>query len=196
MQSFVAPLVREGFRVIAFDAPGHGQSGASSFGRPQSTFYDFGDVLVELSQRFDVAGIVAHSGGCTAASLAMRSGWRVPRAVFISPMASPLAYRRMFEQALGMTDAVAQRFTDEVEKRLGASWSDFEVPSLASVVATPPLLVIHDREDRETSWHEGAEIAAAWPGARLVSTTGLGHRRLLRDTDVVAETVRFLRRAQ
>ncbi|HWW59934.1 MAG TPA: alpha/beta hydrolase, partial [Thermoanaerobaculia bacterium] len=88
----------------------------------------------------------------------------------------------------------AQRFSDEVERRLGASWSEFEVPSLARAVETPPLLVIHDREDRETSWHEGAEIADAWPGARLVSTTGLGHRRLLRDADVVAEAVDFLRR--
>lgn len=194
MQSFVAPFVREGFRIVAFDAPGHGQSGASRFGRRQSTFYDFGDVLADLSQRFDVAGIVAHSGGCTAASLAMRSGWRVPRAVFVAPMASPLAYRRMFEQALGMTDGVARRFSTEVERRLGASWSEFEVPSVARVLATPPLLVIHDREDRETSWHEGAEIASAWPGARLVSTTGLGHRRLLRDASVVAETVDFFRR--
>jgi len=192
MQSFVAPLTGAGFRVIAFDAPAHGQSGASRFGARQSTFYDFGDVLVELSRRFDVAGLVAHSGGCTAASLAMRTGWRVPAAVFIAPMASPLALRAMFQQALGMTGSVARRFSDDVERRLGASWSDFEVPSLPQRLETPPLLVIHDREDRETSWSEGAEIAGAWPRARLITTTGLGHRRLLRDPEVVAAAVRFL----
>src|SRR6185436_19892625 len=42
MQSFVAPLTAAGFRVIAFDAPAHGRSGASRFGSRQSTFYDFG----------------------------------------------------------------------------------------------------------------------------------------------------------
>ncbi|HVR41730.1 MAG TPA: alpha/beta fold hydrolase [Thermoanaerobaculia bacterium] len=191
MQSFVEPLTRAGFRVVAFDAPAHGQSGASRLGSRKSTFFDFGEVLAELSQRYDVAGLVAHSGGCTAASLAMRAGWRVPAAVFIAPMASPLAYRQMFEQALGMTDDVAQRFSDEVERRLNARWEEFEVPSLAQAIDTPPLLVIHDRDDRETSWREGAEIADAWPNARLVTTTGLGHRRLLRDASVVAGVVRF-----
>ena len=126
------------------------------------------------------------------ASLAMRAGWRVPMAVFIAPMASPLAYRRMFQQALGMTDDVLHRFSAGVERRLGARWEDFEVPSLAARIETPPLLVLHDREDRETSWREGAEIADAWPHARLVTTTGLGHRRLLRDPEVVASVVRFL----
>jgi pimeloyl-ACP methyl ester carboxylesterase len=191
MQSFVAPLTGAGYRVIAFDAPAHGQSGPSRLGSRRSTFYDFGDVLVELSRRFDVAGLVAHSGGCTAASLAMRAGWRVPAAVFISPMASPLAYRRMFQQALAMTDDVQQRFAADVEKLLGARWEEFEVPSLAERIDTPPLLVIHDREDRETSWREGAEIASAWPRAQLVTTTGLGHRRLLRDPEVVAAVTRF-----
>jgi len=192
MQSFVAPLTGAGYRVIAFDAPAHGQSGASRFGARQSTFFDFGDVLAELSRRFDVAGLVSHSGGCTAASLAMRAGWRVPAAVFIAPMASPLGMRRMFEQALGMTEAVARRFAEDVERRLGARWEEFEVPPLPQQIETPPLLVIHDREDRETSWSEGAEIAAAWPRAELVTTTGLGHRRLLRDPEVVAAAVRFL----
>jgi len=37
-----------------------------------------------------------------------------------------------------------------------------------------------------------AAIAAAWPSARLRVTAGLGHARLLRDPDVVAEIVDFV----
>ena len=32
----------------------------------------------------------------------------------------------------------------------------------------------------------------AWPGARMVTTRGLGHHRLVRDPQVIAEAVRFL----
>jgi hypothetical protein len=39
---------------------------------------------------------------------------------------------------------------------------------------------------------DGAAIAAAWPGARLHVTSGLGHRRLLRDPNVIAEVVEFV----
>jgi hypothetical protein len=31
-----------------------------------------------------------------------------------------------------------------------------------------------------------------WPGARLVSTEGLGHRRILRDAEVIAAAVAFV----
>jgi pimeloyl-ACP methyl ester carboxylesterase len=59
-------------------------------------------------------------------------------------------------------------------------------------VDSPPLLLVHDRQDAETSWADSAAIAQAWPGSRLVTTTGLGHRRILRDPAVVAEVVGFV----
>jgi pimeloyl-ACP methyl ester carboxylesterase len=66
------------------------------------------------------------------------------------------------------------------------------VPAMAHRVATPPLLLVHDRLDAETGWADSAAIARSWPGARLVSTTGLGHRRILRDPAVVAEATAFV----
>ena len=42
-------------------------------------------------------------------------------------------------------------------------------------------------------WSDGAAIAGAWPGARLVTTTGLGHRRILRDERVVSQAVAFVK---
>jgi pimeloyl-ACP methyl ester carboxylesterase len=59
---------------------------------------------------------------------------------------------------------------------------------------TAPLLVFHDRDDRDVAWTDGEAIAAAWPGAELVSTAGLGHRRIVHDPGVVARAVAFLAR--
>jgi pimeloyl-ACP methyl ester carboxylesterase len=59
-------------------------------------------------------------------------------------------------------------------------------------MATPPLLLVHDRQDAETGWADSDAIARAWPGARLVTTTGLGHRRILGDPAVVAEVAGFV----
>ena len=53
---------------------------------------------------------------------------------------------------------------------------------------TPPLLVVHDKDDRETAWQDGADIASRWPHAELHTTTGLGHVRILRDSAVVERT--------
>jgi len=56
------------------------------------------------------------------------------------------------------------------------------------------MLVFHDRSDDEVSIVQAEQLAARWPNARLVISEGLGHRRILRDPDVIAETVAFVRR--
>ena len=55
-----------------------------------------------------------------------------------------------------------------------------------------PLLVIHDRDDKEVPFRIGREIAATWPGAELILTEGLGHQRILRDAGVTDAAVRFV----
>ena len=64
-------------------------------------------------------------------------------------------------------------------------------PELGRAIAMPPTLVVHDRGDAFTPVTDGEAVAAAWPSTRLRLTDGLGHRRLLRDPDVVAEVVDF-----
>jgi len=191
VQSFVAPLTQAGYRVITFDAPAHGASGASRFGEKQSTFFDFADAMMAIGRDVNVAGVIAHSGGCTAVAWAIRSGWRVPAAVFIAPMGSPIAYRTVFQSALGVSDDVMQRFSARTEERLQFKWEELEVPTVANVAETPRLLVVHDRDDRETSWNEGAAVAEAWPNAHLMTTSGLGHRKVLKDANVVTSVVEF-----
>ena len=54
------------------------------------------------------------------------------------------------------------------------------------------MLVVHDRGDVHTPHAGAVAIAEAWPNAMLVSTEDLGHHRILRAPDVVAEAVDFL----
>src|SRR5438094_395807 len=61
---------------------------------------------------------------------------------------------------------------------------------LARFVA--PLLVVHDRDDAEVPWQDGAIIARIWPGAVFSTTGGLGHRRILRDPCVVRGVTAFV----
>jgi pimeloyl-ACP methyl ester carboxylesterase len=55
-----------------------------------------------------------------------------------------------------------------------------------------PLLVVHDEGDREVPYSEGRRLAECWPDARLMTTNGLGHHRMLRDSEVVTATVEFV----
>jgi pimeloyl-ACP methyl ester carboxylesterase len=195
-QHFVEPLVRAGYRAVAFDAPSHGASGASRFGKRQSTFFDFAEALVALAKTVEpVAGVIAHSGGATSVAWALRNGWSIPAAVFIAPMGSPISYQRVFADALSLSDAVLERFKSNVELHLQFRWEDLEMAGVGRAVDTPPLFIVHDRDDRETSWRESQNIAAAWPHATMRTTTGLGHNRILRDETVIGESIQFVSRS-
>src|SRR5262245_61721459 len=64
LTQFVEPLVRRGFRVVAFDAPGDGQSDHGPSGWRQITFLEFANALQAVVHATAPAdGVVAHSGG-------------------------------------------------------------------------------------------------------------------------------------
>jgi pimeloyl-ACP methyl ester carboxylesterase len=197
MQAFVDPFVRAGYQAILFDAPAHGESGPSQLGSRRTTLFDFAYVIDAIArERGGLAGIVAHSGGCTAAAWALQGAeWRPKAAAFIAPMASPTAYRSLFLRALGLSRDVERRFVELTSRQFQFRWEDLEVPEMGPRMAPPPppVLVVHDRGDNETSWAEGAAIAEAWPGATLRTTQGLGHRRVLRDMPTIEAVVSFIR---
>jgi len=185
--AFVPPLLAAGFRVVTFDAPAHG----ASAGR-RSSIVHFARALEEIAAREGPPhAVIAHSLGAAAATRAFTLGLQAERAVYIGPTGGPRDWSERFRRHLAVPRPVMAAMRERAERWLGASWDEFDVPALARR-QTKPLLVIHDRHDAEVPWSDGAAIARAWPGARLVTTTGLGHRRILRDERVVARAVSFV----
>jgi hypothetical protein len=185
---FVAPLVSRGFRVIALDGPAHG----ASAGR-RTSGVEMGRALADVvAQHGPARGVIAHSLGAAAVTFAIREGLRVDRLAFVGPPANPLTWVARFGRQLGLGPAVMAELQRHSEKRIQARWEDLPLVPLRGLAEPPPLLVVHDRDDREVRSADGAAIVAAWPGARLLETGGLGHRRVLRDPGVVASVAAFL----
>jgi pimeloyl-ACP methyl ester carboxylesterase len=188
--AFVAPLVAEGARVVAFDAPAHGDSP----GR-QTNLIQFAESVAGVVERFSEwappAGVIAHSFGAAATTIALSRGSRVERVVFLAPAEDYGHFTGLFRRTLGLDAAVVERMQRRIERRIGVDWSSVRGGELARRLRQP-LLVVHDEQDREVPLAHGETIAGRWPGARLERTRGLGHQRLLRDADVVAGAVRHL----
>jgi pimeloyl-ACP methyl ester carboxylesterase len=55
-----------------------------------------------------------------------------------------------------------------------------------------PTLVVHDRTDRVNAFADGQAYAHAIRDARLVATEGLGHRKILKDAQVLGEVAIFV----
>nr|WP_115702548.1 alpha/beta fold hydrolase [Cupriavidus taiwanensis] len=187
-------LLAAGMRVVAFDALSHGASDAGARGAAQTSVLEMSRSLLAAAWHAGpVHAVVAHSLGGAAAALALREGLPARAAVLLGAPADMRAACAALAWQLGVAPAVLARMQRHSERWLGMPWSAFNVPDLGRDRPVPPTLVIHDRDDKEVRWEDGAAIAGAWPGARLETTTGLGHRRILRDAAVIQRIAGFIR---
>ena len=187
MGAFAQPLVEAGFRVVTFDGPGHGQSGGRLSSLPQ-----FASVVRQLAEQVGpVQGVVGHSFGCAASAYAARDGFEAEKFVWVSPPADLGDYTGFFGDLVGLSEKVRRKMIERMERTFGISWAEARSATLSPVNGTE-LLVIHDHQDADSPFANAQAIHAAWPGSRIVPTQGLGHRRILRNREVVARAVSFL----
>ena len=185
--AFAEPLTNAGLRVVAFDAPGHGESD----GR-RVTPMGFARALSGVVQvTGPLMGVVAHSLGAPATALAMARGLSLERVVFVAPGAAPSRAPDVFGRMLDVDEEIVERLKARLAKMSQLPWSALEPERLFGRFHVP-LLVLHDRDDDEVKLADVERLVEIWPGSKLLLTEALGYRRILRDEQVVEQAVRFL----
>ncbi|MDQ0893974.1 alpha/beta hydrolase family protein [Agromyces ramosus] len=186
------PIVRElraeGFRVVSFDAPANGESA----GR-HTDIRDYLaaiDALQARHGRFHL--IVGHSFGSLAALTAVREGTATGGVTAIAGMADARYLVDGFAAKVALSaataDVLAREFTRRVLPGVSDPYRRFDAIA-APLPAAVPLLVVHDRADREVAAAEGLRLHAAHgERSRLVLTSGAGHSRIL-GADVTLDAV-------
>src|SRR5262249_12673032 len=129
--------------------------------------------------------------GAVATALALRDGLRAERVVLLAAAAEPPVWVERFAARLGLPREVVDEMRRRSERRIGVAWRELSVPTLARGF-TAPLLLVHDRDERDVAIEDARAIVAAWPRATLVETNGLGHSGILRDRAVIARATAFL----
>lgn len=186
MTGFVDPLLEQGFRVVAFDAPAHGRTPGD-----RTDVFEIREALLAVAgARPPVRGVVAHSLGSLAFLDAQASGLDADAGVLISPGVHLDALVAAFTGRVGLSGRTAVDLKRRVASFVGTGFYDRLWDR-----RPPAALVVHDRDDEEIPWDEGRRVARELDADRLRTTEGLGHRRILRDPGVLEETARFLSHA-
>ena len=179
-----APIVRElrpeGYRVVGFDAPANGDSA----GR-RTDIRDYLAAIEAMQQRHGMFRVViGHSFGALAALTAVREGTAAGGVVAIAGMADARYLVDSFAARVGVGAATADVLAGEFARRVVP---DVPEPyTRVDAVARPlpadvPLLIVHDRGDREVAASESVRLHAAHGDrSRLLLTDGAGHARVLR----------------
>jgi pimeloyl-ACP methyl ester carboxylesterase len=176
-----------GFQPITIDLPAHGSTRGA-----QTNLVEIAEAITAMVKHLgSVAGIVAHSFGAAATTVALRQPLPAGRLVYLAPSEDFERYPRVFGQWLGLSAHLGERMRRSVEGRLGIAMADLRGGLLAPRMSTP-LLVVHDEDDLDVPWQDGKTYTEAWPNSRLLTTTGLGHRRILREPSVIKAVTDFL----
>lgn len=184
---FMEPLVKAGYRVVALDGPAHGRSDGK-----RTHVVDFAAVLPDVVKQLGtVQAIIAHSFGAAATVLALEEGMHVEKLVLIGMPDRLLHVLGRFQFVMAIPDRVFKRLLRHLEYHFG------QPPESINMAAKEPgngsaCLHIHDCDDIEVPYSEGKAVMDAWSNARHLTTAGLGHRRILKDPEVVAHAVDFI----
>lgn len=187
--SLVMPLVEAGFRVIAFDAPAHGDSDGTT-----SNVIEYSSVLAALTTEFGpMYGVIAHSVGAAATIFMMGTmkHYRINRLVLIGAPCELTDVMERFASEFHLTTRSLSYMYRLTYERLGIPVSAVSIKAMIPYISTPGLL-IHDHRDSVIPYSDAVTIAEHWPTGELLTTDGLGHYKTLRDPATIERIVRFM----
>jgi len=190
-EDYATLLVANGFEVLAFDAPAHGNSEGYT-----TNAIEYCEMIKEIMQKFGpIENFIGHSFGGISLSLALED---VPHTeqtcvVFIAPATETTS---AVDGAFKMLKLKNEKVRNEFEKII------FEVSGKETVWFSmrramdninASILWVHDEDDDITPWADALKVKEDnHPNIKFVVTKGLGHNKIYHDADVKNMVKAFL----
>ena len=164
---FVPGLVEAGYRVIAYDPPGHGlaKKGRLHF------VHNVNIIRAIIEANGQPSILIGHSfgGACSVQSMEFLPQELHPRRMVI--MAAFSNARRSvfttFRRALGLNNRVYEAFEDKIATEASDQLRPFHIAPFTATLQHIPALIVHDPLDKVTSGNESLGYHAYWPGSVL-----------------------------
>jgi len=182
-------LTESGFRVLAFDAPGHGLSTDVC-----TNMEEYSDMLRHIVETYTpLYGIVAHSYGAsaTALMLAQHRHICIQRLAMVSPIENISQQLNLFRESIKLPKVLWDDLHVQLEQHIGQSLEWCDVVEAVAQLDTMGL-VVHDHDDQLIPAQSGRKIAQAWQNAKYIETRFLYHHGTIRNAAVCTQIIEFL----
>lgn len=189
-EHYIAPLLKMGYRVLAFDAPGHGQSE----GRHINVVV-YQEALQEIMQQCGpVHHFIGHSLGALTLSMIAEEVDQADQRKFvlIAPATKTTTTFANFFKMMHFNEVTKEAFMKEVTSRTHHTIEHFAADrALANYKG--PLLWVHDEEDLVCPYKDLAEFQKNAPAnIEFLITNGLGHNKVYKTAEVMDQIMAFL----
>ncbi len=185
---FIAPLIAEGYHVVAFDAPAHGLSEGKS-----TNIKEFYETLTHIKNNIgDIKVGIGHSFGGVSLLYAKKEGLNLVTIVMIGSPTIGEDIFSSFRKKINASPRTSIALRKMVASKFDLDFEEITACELAKKITINNHLIIHDKDDMEVPSHNAESLQKVNPKARLILTNGLGHTRILRDDLVVERTINFI----
>ncbi|WKZ36816.1 MAG: alpha/beta fold hydrolase [Anaerolineales bacterium] len=190
MTGFVEPLLNAGYRVVAYDQPAHGESDGVLTNLLEIA-PSMGEVM-KREGRFEA--IIAHSFGTLITSYALVNLNFPPpsKLVYFGAFNRLLDSLPRFQAIANLPDEVVDGMRMMIIEKFGEGVLEAVVNETLTPRIHIPALMFHDASDNVTPIEDSRAIAKAWKSAKLIETSGLGHRGALQSKEIHEQVVGFL----
>lgn len=192
MTAFVNPLLEKGFDVIAIDLPAHGKSKGK-----QLKFRAAAQAIQDITaQHGPIYAMLGHSFGGAMISFALLGGQPLnkristERVVLVAAPNQLKGVTERFCKAFQLSEKAQIVFENQMTKLAQQDINTIASQNVYEELGLPVLL-IHDEADLEVPFADSKGYEDL-NNAKLVTTQGLGHRRILYDDTVVSHVTNFL----
>lgn len=190
----IESLVDAGYRVVGADISAHGDSSGK-----QTNILEGSQILSIIAKEFGpLTAIIGHSFGTGTILLGMdKFGIDSPKVVLIGAYSRISFILDLFSSVFNLnqtTKKTMQQVTiNKFSNTYGIKWDWKNIAPINTIKSYHgDLLFIHDDKDHEVPLHEVIELHQSKPNAETLITTGFGHRRILRNKEVVNTIVSFI----
>jgi pimeloyl-ACP methyl ester carboxylesterase len=193
MAQMIVFLVKEGWRVVGLDLPGHGQS----YGRRLTVRLGVEAVAQASEWLGPFNTVIGHSfGGIVAVNAAIGgiSGFEPIRFTKLAVISSPNSFPELFSDlgdAFGF-DGRARAAMGRVVEKVAGNPVPFYVLANQVKQFKGEVLSIHAPDDKEVAYRDGQAIGEAGGHVRHVAVDGSGHRRIVNDPRVLKALSQFV----
>lgn len=188
-EKYISPLKKEGFTVMAFDAPAHGNSGGKRINAPI-----YKKAILEIEKKFGpVYGIMGHSLGALAASLAFEelSHNENRKLVLVAPATETQRALDNFFTIVPVDEKVRQAFEQLIGEIADKPISYYSVSRVVKNIRST-VLWVHDKQDPICSFEDVKPVLTLnLPHVKFLVTEELGHSKVYKDSRVCSEIIHF-----
>ena len=187
MAEFRHDLLKHNYQVVALDGPAHGDSEGH-----QTHVGQFARFLIDVQNELGpFKAVISHSFGTGCSVIARSWGLKVEKLVLV---AGPTKYDVMitnYVQRVKLAPRAKNYFYQSLAQKSGLNPEDINIGQIGSKLNTPTL-VVHDKDDKAVKYQSALMLKKEWPTIEVLTTEGLGHRRVLKDKSVTKHVANFI----